>query len=79
MIGELQASYISNIQPKGKYALIGGPTSDNNSIMLRLGQINVLSPYIERGDIEIIYDNFANSWDKESGKLEMEKCQGLFS
>jgi D-xylose transport system substrate-binding protein len=75
-IGELQAGYITNIQPKGKYALIGGPTSDNNSIMLRLGQINVLSPYIERGDIEIVYDNFAYSWDKESGKLEMEKCLG---
>jgi D-xylose transport system substrate-binding protein len=73
-IGERQAEYLTKVQPEGNYALIGGPTSDNNSIMLRLGQMNVLSPLVQKGDIKVIYDKFAESWNKEAGKKAMRKC-----
>lgn len=75
-IGSLQASYLTTIQPKGKYALIGGAMSDNNSQLLYLGQRNVLQPLVEKGDIEIIYNEFTNAWEEnegyEHGKILLE-------
>lgn len=66
-IGSLQASYLTTIQPKGKYALIGGAVSDNNSQLLYLGQRNVLQPLVERGDIEIVYNEFTEAWEENEG------------
>ena len=75
-IGSLQASYLTTIQPKGKYALIGGAMSDNNSQLLYLGQRNVLQPLMEKGDIEIVYNEFSNAWEEnegyEHGKILLE-------
>ena len=73
-VGELQAQYLSVACPEGNYAVLGGSTSDNNSFLLRLGQLNVLQPLIDRGDINIVYDNYANSWTKEEGYRLMKEC-----
>ncbi|KJF43189.1 sugar ABC transporter substrate-binding protein [Draconibacterium sediminis] len=73
-IGSLQASYLTTIQPEGKYALIGGAMSDNNSQLLYLGQRNVLQPLVERGDIEIVYNEFTNAWEENEG---YEHCKKL--
>jgi D-xylose transport system substrate-binding protein len=61
-VGELQADYIRKRLGTGNVALIGGPLSDYNSYFLRLGQIGVLQPYIENGDIRIVYDKYATTW-----------------
>ncbi|WP_297101186.1 substrate-binding domain-containing protein [uncultured Draconibacterium sp.] len=66
-IGALQASYLTTIKPTGKYALIGGAISDNNSQLLYLGQRNVLQPLVDRGDIEIVYNEFTNAWEENEG------------
>ncbi|HUX55449.1 MAG TPA: substrate-binding domain-containing protein [Bacteroidales bacterium] len=66
-VGELQAEYILNRLGKGNVALIGGPLTDYNSYFLRLGQIGILQPFIEKGDIKIIYDKYASSWSDTSG------------
>lgn len=66
-IGELQASSLISVSPKGKYALIGGSKYDNNSMRLFLGQINTLQPYMENGDIQVVYSEFGEEWSKEDG------------
>jgi D-xylose transport system substrate-binding protein len=66
-IGRLQAEYLTTIRPTGKYALIGGAHSDNNSQFLYLGQMNVLQPLIEKGDIQLVYNVFTESWEEEEG------------
>ncbi len=66
-IGRLQAEYLTTIKPTGKYALIGGAKSDNNSQFLYLGQMNVLQPLVEKGDIEIVYNVFTEYWGEEEG------------
>lgn len=66
-IGTLQASYLTTIKPTGTYALIGGASSDNNSQFLYLGQRNVLQPLVEKGDIEIIYNEFTEDWEEQEG------------
>ncbi len=66
-IGTLQATYLTTIKPKGKYALIGGALSDNNSQLLYLGQRNVLQPLVEKGDIEIVFNEFTEAWEEDEG------------
>jgi len=66
-VGEMQADYVLNRLGKGNVALIGGPLSDYNSFFLRLGQIGILQPFIEKGDINIIFDKHASTWSDTSG------------
>lgn len=66
-IGTLQANYLTAIKPTGNYALIGGALRDNNSQLLYLGQRNVLQPFVEKGDIKIIYNEFTDAWEEKEG------------
>jgi len=61
-IGERQARYLVERVPKGNYVLIGGAPTDYNSILIRQGQMNVLQPSIDRGDIKIVADQWATDW-----------------
>ncbi|SMO44811.1 xylose-binding protein [Saccharicrinis carchari] len=66
-IGELQANYLTRIKPTGKYGIIGGSIIDNNAHLLYLGQMNVLQPLVEKGDIEIVFSEFSDSWALHEG------------
>jgi D-xylose transport system substrate-binding protein len=72
-IGELQASYLTSLKPKGKYALICGSKYDDNSMKLFLGQMNVLQPFMERGDIQLGYSEFTESWTPDQGALHARR------
>jgi D-xylose transport system substrate-binding protein len=64
-MGEMQAQYALDHKPKGNYVLIGGSPTDNNALLLRKGQMNILQPAIDRGDIKIISQQFAREWKAE--------------
>jgi len=64
-IGEMQADYALKHVPKGNYVLIGGSPTDFNALLLRKGQMNILKPAVDRGDIKIISDQFAREWKAE--------------
>jgi len=76
-VGTLQADYLTGVCPQGNYALIGGAVTDNNSFLLKIGQMNVLQPLVERGNIRIVYDQFANRWTEEEGYRLMKECLDL--
>jgi D-xylose ABC transporter substrate-binding protein len=80
-VGELMADYLSKRNPVGNYVIIGGPPSDNNSKFIKLGQMSILQPLIEKGDINIIYDSFVDEWNTEEGykhmKMAMEMTQDI--
>ncbi len=76
-VGRLQADYLTKVCPKGKFAIIGGATNDNNSSLIKLGQMNVLQPLIEKGDIELVYDQFVDKWSQEEGYKQMKNCLEL--
>lgn len=61
-VGELQAKYLVEKAPKGNYVLIGGAPTDNNALLLRKGQLKVLQPFIDKGDIKIVADQWAKEW-----------------
>jgi len=64
-VGQLEADGLLSLAPQGKYAYIGGPVSDNNSLLLRKGTISELKPKIDSGDIELVIDEAAGSWEPE--------------
>ena len=61
-MGEMQGQYALDHTPKGNYVLIGGSQTDNNALLLRQGQMKVLKPSIDRGDIKIVADQYARDW-----------------
>lgn len=64
-VGEMQAEFIVEQVPEGKYFLLGGAPTDNNAQMFRNGQMNILDPLIENGDIEVVGDQWADGWSAE--------------
>jgi D-xylose transport system substrate-binding protein len=64
-MGELQGEYALAHAPKGNYVLIGGSPTDYNALLLRKGQMNVLKPAVDRGDIKIVSEQFAREWKAE--------------
>jgi len=72
-IGELQASYMTSLKPKGKYALICGSKYDDNSMKLFLGQMNILQPFMEKGDIQLVYSEFTEDWSPAEGALHANR------
>ncbi len=72
-VGKLQAGYITKVQPKGNYMILGGAVSDYNSIFLKLGHMSVLQPFQEKGDISIVYDVFVDRWHEDEGYRHTKK------
>jgi D-xylose transport system substrate-binding protein len=67
-MGEMQADYALKHVPKGNYVLIGGAPTDNNALLLRKGQMNILKPAVDNGSVKIISDQFAKEWKAEEAQ-----------
>lgn len=73
-VGELQARYLVDHLPtpgRGKIVRIYGSKTDNNAFLFKQGQDNVLKPYIERGDIRVVHEDWADDWKLENAKKIM--------
>lgn len=73
-VGEMQAQAIVDLVPKGNYALIEGADTDNNAHLFRQGQLNVLQPLVDKGDIKIVYDQWTKEWDPANAMKNMENA-----
>ncbi len=72
-VGHLQAQYALNKVPKGKYLLLNGPPTDNNAILFRKGQLEVLKPSIDKGDVTIIGDIILNDWSEIEALMRIDE------
>jgi D-xylose transport system substrate-binding protein len=61
-VGVLQAQCLIKHAPQGNYILLGGSPMDPNSKVVRAGQMKVLQPVIDRGDIKILADIWVPDW-----------------
>jgi D-xylose transport system substrate-binding protein len=73
-VGEMQAKYLVEKAPKGNYILIGGSQTDNNAKLLREGQMAILQPLIDKGDIKIVADQWARDWLAEEALKHVENA-----
>lgn len=70
-VGELQAQFLVDHLPtpgKGRIVRIYGAKTDNNAALFKAGQDRVLEPYIARGDIVVIHEDWAEDWKQENAK-----------
>ncbi len=70
-VGELQAKYLVENLPKAKknkIVRIYGAKTDNNALLFKQGQDNILNSYIEKGIVEVIHEDWAADWNPENAK-----------
>jgi D-xylose transport system substrate-binding protein len=73
-VGELQADYIVKRAAKGNYVLIGGAPTDYNAVLFRKGQMNIIQPLVDKGDIKIVSDQWAKDWQAVEALKIMENA-----
>lgn len=73
-VGELQAKGVLAVKPKGNYYLLGGAPTDNNAKMLREGQLAVLQPLIDKGDIKVIGKQWVKDWSPSEAMSIIENA-----
>ena len=55
-----------------KMVLSGGSPTDNNAVLVRNGQMEVLQPYIDSGVVKIVADQWVENWDAAKAEAMME-------
>ncbi|MCF4176428.1 D-xylose ABC transporter substrate-binding protein [Vibrio mediterranei] len=73
-VGEMQAQSLVDAKPSGKYFLMGGAPTDNNAKLFRQGQMNILQPKIDSGAVEVVGDQWVDSWLAENALKIMENA-----
>lgn len=71
-VGQMQAQGVVDKVPHGNYYLLGGAPTDNNAKLLREGQMKVLQPLVDRGDIKIVGSRFVPEWSATQALSIME-------
>jgi D-xylose transport system substrate-binding protein len=64
-VGQLEAQGVLDVVKKGNFAYIGGSPTDNNSVLLKKGTMDVLDPLIKKGDIKLVYSQATPDWKPE--------------
>ncbi|OON63048.1 D-xylose ABC transporter substrate-binding protein [Massilia sp. KIM] len=73
-VGELQAQSLVQLKPKGNYYLLGGAPTDNNAKMLREGQLKVLKPLVDKGDIKVVGQQWVKDWSASEAMAIVENA-----
>ncbi|MCK6624382.1 MAG: substrate-binding domain-containing protein [Anaerolineae bacterium] len=55
-----------------KLVKLGGSPTDNNAILFRKGQDEIIDPYVEQGIIEVVADQWVDNWDPANALSLME-------
>ena len=55
-----------------KMVLSGGSPTDNNAVLVRNGQNEVLKPYVDSGVVKIVADQWVDNWDATKAEQMME-------
>ena len=70
----MQAQGVVAAKPKGNYYLLGGAQTDNNAKLLREGQMKVLQPLVDKGDIKIVGKQWVKDWSASEAMSIVENA-----
>lgn len=71
-VGRCQARGVLAVKNKGNFVLLGGSPTDNNAVLFRKGQMEILQPLIDSGDITVVADQWVENWDPANALVKME-------
>jgi D-xylose transport system substrate-binding protein len=72
-IGTDLAKYAHNKVPKGNYVLLWGDASDDNARVMQKAQMEYLQPYIDAGNVNVVYKAYIDDWNYENALHKMNK------
>jgi D-xylose transport system substrate-binding protein len=72
-IGNIMVDHALEVVPKGNYVLLYGDPGDNNAIFIKDAQEAALKPYVDRGDINIVYRTFVDNWAADNAYQKMSR------
>ncbi|SMF81346.1 xylose-binding protein [Tistlia consotensis] len=72
-VGRMQAQAVYDKQPKGNYVFILGSPTDPNADFLFSGQMEVLKPAIDKGDIKVVGKQYTDGWLPANAQRNMEQ------
>jgi len=55
-----------------RVVMLGGSPTDNNAILFRQGQEEIVTPYVDAGKAEIVADQWVENWDAANALKLME-------
>ncbi|MCK9604413.1 MAG: substrate-binding domain-containing protein [Candidatus Omnitrophica bacterium] len=61
-VGRLQGEYLTKLVPKGRYVILGGAPTDNNAKLFKQGAMEIIQPFVDKGDIKIVMDQWITDW-----------------
>jgi D-xylose transport system substrate-binding protein len=76
-VGELQGKFLMDRLfpggpqsggPKKRIARIYGAPTDNNARLFKQGQDTSIKPFLDNGQLEVVFDDWAEDWKPESAK-----------
>lgn len=73
-IGYTQANWVYEHCPEGNYVLLSGPSTDPNCKIYHDGWIDVLTPAIDSGTINVVLDEKCDNWDPNNALKHMENA-----
>ena len=76
-VGATQATFVTERAPKGNYIWLKGGAEDNNAHLVAAGQRSILQPFIDRGDINIILEQWCRGWDPNEALNHTENALTL--
>lgn len=71
-VGRAEARGVLAVKDSGRFVLLGGSPTDNNAVLVRQGQMEVLKSYIDSGKIKIVADQWVPNWDTTEALKIME-------
>ncbi|MBN9525377.1 MAG: D-xylose ABC transporter substrate-binding protein [Alphaproteobacteria bacterium] len=72
-VGRMQAREVFKLAPKGNYIFIKGASTDPNADILYAGQLEVLKPAMDKGDVKSIGDQYTDKWLPENAQRNTEQ------
>jgi D-xylose transport system substrate-binding protein len=73
-VGAIMAEVITKEVPEGNYVIIKGHQADPNADFLREGMEPFLKPLVDSGAIEIVFEDYTDTWRTEAATENMENA-----
>lgn len=71
-VGRVQARGVLSKVDKGNFVMLGGSPTDNNAVLFRQGQMEIIQPLVDKGQIKIVADQWVEGWSPANATKVME-------
>lgn len=72
-IGKVMLDHAISKVPKGNYVMLWGDPGDLNAVFIKEAQEAYLKPFVDRGDINIVYKGYVDNWTAENAYHKMSE------